>query len=187
MNTTGKLVGYYLRLSEFDVEVFLMAVFKHQEANALSQWPTTGMDEAPLQDTLPVLMITEVQPEGEKTEKDTNIWQSLPGNYGVDTVQHDMQEVLQLSDGIDKQRPLTSSKFVMKKVNYPYCREVGNTAGNPASVYSYYGSRFHIIQAGAYCALQKFVPTSGRTCILYRPNHSAFAVTRPSDNFMIHC
>lgn len=74
---TGKLVRWHLRLSEFDFEVVHWGGVKHEAAEALSRLEKTGMEKSPLEDDIPVLTITEVQPEEENILTGTKFWCSL--------------------------------------------------------------------------------------------------------------
>lgn len=62
----------------------------------------------------------------------------------MDTVKPALPEVLQSSNGTDKARTLTTTKFVIKQVSNSYSREVANILGNLGSVYSYHGTGTHI-------------------------------------------
>lgn len=41
-----------------------------------------------------------------------------------------------MSDGTNKEIPVTTSKFVTEQATDPYCRELANTLGKQGSVYS---------------------------------------------------
>lgn len=75
------------------LEVVYQAGKKYQAADALFHLPTTGMDESPIANELPVLMITMTQEEGEKTETDAS-WHSLPVNDGMGIVKYALPEIL---------------------------------------------------------------------------------------------
>lgn len=105
------------------------------------------MVESPLEDYLPVLKITETQPECQKTETDANIWHSLPDHDKMDTVKPTLLEFLQLSDGTDKEGLLTASKLVTEIPKAPYCGEVSSAVSDTGLVYTYDRNGVLIIQA----------------------------------------
>lgn len=74
MDETRKLARWRSRISEFDVKVVHRAGIKHQAADPLPHLPTARMDVSLLEEDATVLMITEVQPEGEKKETVAKIW-----------------------------------------------------------------------------------------------------------------
>lgn len=77
-DTTGKLAGWRLGLSDYDFKVVDRTDVTHQAADALSRLHMTRMDKSQLEDYLPVLKITDTHAEGEKFETDAIIWHSLP-------------------------------------------------------------------------------------------------------------
>lgn len=79
-DATGKLARGGLRLLEFDFEFIHQAGIKHQMADTSWCWPATGMDESSLDEDVPVLTITEGQPEGEETTAGAEIWHSFYSN-----------------------------------------------------------------------------------------------------------
>lgn len=85
---------------------------EHQTAEALSHLPTTGVNISPLDDGVPLLMITKVQPGGKCTESYANQWHSLSCNDVVHMEKYGLPEALQGSDGTDKKRLPTTSEFV---------------------------------------------------------------------------
>lgn len=92
---------------------------KHQAADALSQLSMTGMNKSPLADVVLVLKLTKLQLEEENTGTDVNIWHSLPGNDGLDTVKPALSDALQVSVGTSKEIPLTTSDFATEQSNDP--------------------------------------------------------------------
>lgn len=66
----------------------------------------TGTHKFPLKDDLPVLKVAEVQPKGQKTETNRDIWHPPPRNDGMETVKHALLEALPVLDGADKERRL---------------------------------------------------------------------------------
>lgn len=70
----------------FDFEFFHRAGAKHQSADALSHLITTIFDRSPLDNDLPVLMISNVHPEGWNTKPDSKTWYSLPLDDSADVI-----------------------------------------------------------------------------------------------------
>lgn len=70
------------------------------------------MNGAPLEDDVPVLMITEAQLEGRRTETDTKILHSIPCDDGMNTEKSALPEILQMSDGTVNKEPLTTRNSV---------------------------------------------------------------------------
>lgn len=57
-----------LRLTEFEAEVLHRSGAQNVVSDELSRLPTTGMKTSLPEDDVPMLTITEVHPEGEKTK-----------------------------------------------------------------------------------------------------------------------
>lgn len=57
-DATGKLARWLLGSSEFGFKVVLRTEVKHQALDVLSSLNTTGMDEYPIEDYVPVLTVT---------------------------------------------------------------------------------------------------------------------------------
>lgn len=93
-----KLPRWRLRQSEFEFQIFYQTSIKHNASDAILCLSTTGMDETPLEDDVPTLMLTKGQPESETPETDAELWPSLPSNDGKDTVKALPPEILQVSD-----------------------------------------------------------------------------------------
>lgn len=81
------------------------------------------MDESRLEDHVVVLTISEAQQEREKTETDPEIGQSLLANDYMDTIKPARTEASQVSDGTDKEKLLTTRKFLSDQQSDPYCRK----------------------------------------------------------------
>lgn len=71
-----------------------------------------------------------------------------------------LTRVLQLSDGTEKERRLTTSGFLTKQVKDQYCLKVPTSAGKLAFVYSYNRNRVLIRPARIEDAPQSVVLTS---------------------------
>lgn len=84
---TGELARCHILISKFDLEIVHRATVKHQSLDLLFCFPTTIMAESLLEQYVPVLIMTEAQPEGKKTETGTKIWHSLPCNDGMETIE----------------------------------------------------------------------------------------------------
>lgn len=88
---------------------------------------TMGMDKLPPEDSLLVLKIPKALLEGEKTEKEASLWQSLRGNQGLDSVKPALPEALQVSDGTETEWLAATSAFLTENANEPHYREVAST------------------------------------------------------------
>lgn len=138
---------------------------KHRAANALSRLQTTGMDEFPLEDDVPVLEITNGQPEEENTEKHAKFLHSLPGNEGLESVKPALPKVLQVSSSAEKGRSLMTKKLLTGQANDHYCREVANAVGRQGPLQSYHRNGVSIRQGRIDGPLPKFLPTLLRSSI----------------------
>lgn len=107
-----------------------------------------------------------------KEEMDTEFWLCLAGNGGMESEKPSVPDVLHVSDGTDKERPLTTSKFVTEEANDPYYREVANATGKPGSVCSHDRNEVLIRQARIVGALQRFIPTSLHAHIIYLAHYT---------------
>lgn len=96
---TGNLNRCWVWLSELEFKVVHLVGVKHQEVEVLSRLCTMAMEESPLEDYVPVLMIPEAQPQGGNTVTHKNICHSPPCNDGMDTIKPALSEVLHVSDG----------------------------------------------------------------------------------------
>lgn len=106
-----------------NLEDFHPSFAKYQASDALSPLLKTGMDESRLEDNVPVHMITKAHPEGGNTETDTTFWHSLPFNEGLDTLEHALSEILQVSDGLINEEPLPTRDFPSVQATDLYCSE----------------------------------------------------------------
>lgn len=73
MDGTGILAGCRLLLSEFDPKVVHGADVKDQTAAPLSSLRSTTIDYSPLEDDVPILMMTKAQPHGGKPETNKKV------------------------------------------------------------------------------------------------------------------
>lgn len=95
------------------------------------------MDESPRGHDVTTLTMSKVQPEMEKTERDTKVLQALPCKNGMDTVKPALPNVLQVSDGTISEKKLTKRSFLTARIIEHYYRKFNIDAGNPGSIYSY--------------------------------------------------
>lgn len=70
----------------FDSEAVHQTRVKHKASEELYSLLITGMDQSPLGDNIPVLMESKEQAEGGNTKTDPKIWNCIPSDEGLRTV-----------------------------------------------------------------------------------------------------
>lgn len=121
-----------------------------------------------------MLAIAERQPKGKNTRPGTIIWQSLPDNEVLDTVNQPCQRIPKCQTNPTKKDRLPQAYTRLNRMD-PYWWGVSDTVGKPGSVYPYNENGVLIIQAERESALQRFVPTSFLAPILHSAHYPVFA------------
>lgn len=154
----GKLARWSLRLASLDHDVVHRAGVKHQADEALSRLETTKPDEQPIDDDLPLLLITMT---GE----------SAPICYDCDKRGHDTFIPEFLSIYIS-QKPPTLAEIVASQADDEYSKHAMNYVGM-------HGSLFQVNREGSLVrvskldgAIQVFLQKSLQDTILRLSNYS---------------
>lgn len=94
--TDKKLLQWRLPPSDFNFEVFYQIRVKHHAANVLSGMPTTGMDESPLEDNVPVLLKPMSSVKAKFLKPTQNLLPTRQCNDHLDTVRPKPHEDLEV-------------------------------------------------------------------------------------------
>lgn len=173
-HATGKLARWCLRLSEFGFEVIHRISVKNGAADQLSHFPPPGMNDSPFGDNVLVPVITEEQPVGGKTERNTKTWHSLPCNNGIETIKPAFPDIVKVSDGTVNEKRLNTRDLVTAQMIDTYSTEIAIPVGQLGSVYSYDREGVLLRQSKIDAPLQNAVPASLRARVLYMSPYPVF-------------
>lgn len=92
---------------------------------------TTGTDESPLEDHVPVLTVADTRYENDESETDNFDHFDLIWIDKTDKRKWGIPEVLQTPDRTDNKKRLATTDLVTAQPTEPYCNEIAKEVGKP--------------------------------------------------------
>lgn len=178
---TGKLAHWLLRLSKLEFDAVHRAGIKHQTAEALSRFPTTGNDKMLLNNDVPVLTISRnamaslrsstlmivTAKSGCHTKSDGADDSDVFTLQWYDTRNTDrtgckhilaLPEVLRIANSPDLDRRATTNDLTINQANGAYCNRIASHVGRAGSLYLFGLSGILLRQSEINGALKKLYP-----------------------------
>lgn len=147
----------------------------------------TWANKSTVEHDVSTLTITADQPKGWSSKLEGEI----PSRTFLDEVAKPIKflppKVLQFRNVPNKDRPITTSKFLNEQTSDPHSREVESPVGELGISYSYGRYGIVIWQSRIDGALQKFVLTRRPGSILWLLRYFVFLVTQNEGDFTTRC
>lgn len=162
-DATENMAGLHSHSSEFDFRFYHRSGIKPQVVVGTFGLSTTKVDKFQVEDTGPVLMVTESRAESKKLEVGPNFMHGIAFNDGMKTVTPGHPEDSQESDGKANEKPLETRDILTAKLIHPKCKESATSLYIPLFVYSLDRQGVHFRHSKVNGSVQKVVPASSST------------------------
>lgn len=136
MESTGKLERSQLYLAEFKFDVVHCLGIKHQPADSFSQGKTTGIDQMPIQDEVPVLCIPAfILKKREGTALYIQNYDVLKDRECIGILE--VYSIATSSGTEYNKRPNGAYEFIQEPAKDSYCRKASSTVELQGSAFNY--------------------------------------------------